>query len=114
MNCFSVKILAMFILATFEQLPTVASSPDFTAALRIVIEAKQQPGNINYADFCENTGRGASKFACQIKAMNDVGLLVCSTSFGCKDEIKKELGALEVIRNANLNVVKYYDPVIEG
>ena len=68
MNCFGVKILVLVMLATFEQLSTVASTPDFMGALRIVIEAKQEPGNINYADFCENTNRGASKLGCQIEA----------------------------------------------
>lgn len=113
MNCLVVQILVVVILVTVEQFPTAAREPDFPAALRIVNEAKNQPGNINYTAFCETTGRGASKLGCQIKAMNNVGLLVCLESVVCEPKLQLELNGLMSIRDANLKVLDYYNKIID-
>ena len=113
MNCFGIQILVVVVLVTVKQFPTAADEPDFEAALRIVNEAKNQSGNINYTEFCETTGRGASKLGCQIKAMNDVGLLVCLKPVDCETNLQSELNGLKSIRDAKLKVLDYYNEIID-
>ena len=119
MNGFGVQILAVVVLVAVmlavEQFPTVAGSkPDFEAALKIVNEAKNQSGNINYYNgFCKKTGQGASKLGCQIKAMDDVGLLVCLESVVCEYKLQFELNGLKTIRDAKLKVLEYYNEIID-
>ena len=113
MNGFGVQILVVVVLATVEQFSTVAGQPDFNKALRIVNEAKKKPGNINYTTFCETKAQGASKLGCQIKAVDDVGLLVCLEPDSCKAKLKQELDDLETIRNAKLKVLNYSNEIID-
>ena len=118
MNGVSVQMLSVVVLAAVilavEQFPTVAGrKPDFKAALKMVNEAKNQSGNINYTSFCSKTPQGSSKLGCQIKAMDDVGLLVCLEAVVCEAKLQSELSDLKTIRDANLKVLEYDDEIID-
>lgn len=116
MDVFGVQILVVVVLAaTVDQFPVVAErQPDFKTALKLVNEAKNKSGNINYyAGFCKKTGQGASKLGCQISAMEDVGLLVCLEPDVCKDKLQYELNGLKIIRDRKLKALVYYDEIID-
>ncbi|CAB3999035.1 reverse transcriptase [Paramuricea clavata] len=107
-------LMTLIVLVAIEQFALIASEPDFKKALELVIKARQQPGNIDYASFCKTTGAGASKRGCQIKEMDDVGLLVCLESHICETLLLIELNALKTIVEAQLNVLDYYGKIIPG
>ena len=88
--------------------------PDFARAEALVEEARAKPGNIDYHEFCVKKPQGANKMACQMKDMNDVGLLVCLKSLICKPQLRNELDALEIIKAHMLNVVIFHDKLIDG
>ena len=116
MDVFGVQILVVVVLAAnVHQFPVVADSePDFKAALKLVNEAKNKSGNINYyTGFCKKTGQGASKLGCQISAMDDVGLLVCLEPDVCKDKLQYEQNGLKIIRDRKLKSLVYYDEIID-
>lgn len=127
MNGFGVQILLVVILVTsVEQFPTAPGAspgaspdaPNFEAALRIVNDAKGQPGNIHYkGGFCEGAGIGTQKFGCQIKAMKDVGLVVCLgidkyAVEVCLETLQYQMIYLKKVRDANLKVIAYHDQII--
>lgn len=127
MNGFGVQILLVVLLVTpVEQFPTppgaspgaFPDAPNFEAALKIVDDAKGQPGNIHYkGGFCEATGVGDKKFGCQIKAMKDVGLVVCEEIIrenDCLRLLKYQMIYLKKVRDANLKVIAYDDQIIDG
>jgi hypothetical protein len=107
-------LITLVVFAAIQQFAVIASTPDFEKALKLVVAASQQPGNIDYASFCKTTGSGAAKLGCQIRAMDDVGLLVCLTSDVCEGILTIELDALKKIGQAKLNVLDYYPPMIHG
>ena len=120
MDVFGVQILVVVVFAaSVHQFPVVADSePDFKTALKLVNEAKNKPGNINYyTGFCKKTGQGASKLGCQISAMDDVGLLVCLEPGVepdvCKVRLQYELNGLKIIRDRKLKALVYYNEIID-
>ena len=107
-------VLFVILLVTVQQSVLLASNLDCKKASEIVNMAKQQPGNIDYGTFCKAKGQGASKLGCQIKDMDDVGLLVCLESAICQDQLDQELAALTEIQKNNLNVLDYCPKIING
>ena len=107
-------VLFVILLVTVQQSVLLASNLDCKKAVEIVNTAKQQPGNIDYGTFCKAKSPGASKLGCQIKDMDDVGLLVCLVSEFCEDKLKVELAALTEIKNNNLKVLDYCPEIING
>ena len=97
-----------------QQFALIASQPDFAAALALVTAAKEETGNIDYTSFCKTTDQGASKLACQINEMDDVGLLVCLTSEVCDVKLGDEFKSLDKIFKAHLRVLHYNNAIIPG